>query len=96
MNNELLQQFKLLSIDRQTMIWQGLMSTPAFTDFLIQAKKNIEKRYFDLPEPATFEHAELAANSAARRQFKSSAGVIDDLLAIDSFMRERSDKLDDL
>ena len=70
MYNPLLVQFQNLSEERQVMIWQQLLITPAFTDFLVEAKKSIELQYFNLPEPETFEAADMAKNYAEKNNIK--------------------------
>ena len=93
MYNPLLIQFQNLPEDRQVMIWQQLIMTPAFTEFLVDAKKSIELQYFNLPEPETFEAADMAKNYAEKRQLKAAANVIDNLLGIDKYMRDKTDSI---
>lgn len=89
MHNFLLQVFKTLSSDRQLMIWQLLVGTPIFTEFLIEVKAQIEKTYLDFPEPADFETPTMAGHLAEKRQLKSSINVINNLLAINNYMANK-------
>jgi len=92
-HNFLLNAFKQLSAERQVVIWHQLLETPIFIEFLVGVKKYIEQQYYNIPEPEDFEQHTMAQHITAKRQLKSAAAVIDDLLGIDGYMRNKSDNL---
>ncbi len=65
------------------------MQHPVFLEFLINARRNVQNQYFTLAEPETFDHANLAQNAAERRQLKTTAEMLDNLIGIDKFMRDK-------
>ncbi len=89
----LLQQFNNLSVETQTIIWRQVLLTPQFIDFITNTKNLVQQQYFDLPEPETFELADMSKHYAGKRQLKAIIEVLDNLLAINNFMQQKTESI---
>ena len=83
-----------LSSEKQYAIWQGLAQNPILLQFIADAIQELRQKYYDVPEPDSFDYAALSKHFTEKQNLKSQIVALEDLLEIDATMRKKVDTIE--